>query len=169
MSYPVKAVANAMLRIAEDHGAPLSPLKLQKLVYIAHGWHLGLSGEPLVADELPEAWQYGPVFPSLYREFKEYGRGSIKTKATDVEITDKFDFKIVEPEIDYDDSYTSQLLKKVWDEYGKYGAIALSDLTHKIGTPWEQTSRTSGGIKNADIPNDLIREHYQKLIARRKA
>jgi len=44
-------------------------MKLQKLVYYAHGWHLALNNEPLI-DEQVECWQYGPVISSLFHEFK---------------------------------------------------------------------------------------------------
>ena len=165
MGYPVKAVANAILQIAEQHGASISPLKLQKLVYISHGWNLGLTGQPLIVDELAEAWQYGPVFPSLYQEFKQFGRGPIKGLATDLAIADDWNFEVVKPQIPDDDTFAWQLLRKVWNEYGKFGAIALSDLTHKAATPWDQTREKSGGIKNADIKNDLIEDHYKQLVA----
>lgn len=162
MGYPVKAVANGILRIAEEHRSAISPLKLQKLVYISHGWYLGLTGKPLISDELAEAWQYGPVFPSLYHEFKEFGRGSINQRATEFDLSSR-NFDIVEPEIPDDDKYTWALLNKVWAEYGKFTGGTLSDLTHRDNTPWEETWRNSRGVKNTDIPNELIEAHYKQL------
>ena len=164
MGYPSKAVANAFLDIAREHGATLTPLKLQKLVYIAHGWSLGLTNSPLVADEHPEAWQYGPVFPGLYHEFKEFGKGPISKKATELNFGGPgLAFDVVEPEVLHDDKLTWSLLRRVWDQYGKFGGIGLSELTHKAGTPWEQIWSQSRGIKNADIPDSLIQEHYKQL------
>lgn len=108
MGYPVKAVANAFLQIAEKHDAKLSPLKLQKLVYISHGWHLAIEGQNLVSDEFAEAWQYGPVFPSLYHEFKGAGKGAITSPATDLEIGDGpgLDVTVVTPSIPENDKAT---------------------------------------------------------------
>lgn len=167
MGHSAKAVANALLHIASEHQAQVTPLKLQKLAYIAHGWSLGLLNEPLVTDELPEAWQYGPVFPSLYHEFKEYGKGSIGKKATDLNFTGTgLQFQVEEPTIPEDDKLTWALLRKVWDQYGKYGGIALSDLTHRAGTPWEQTWNASKGVRNADISNEIIKAHYDELRAK---
>ncbi len=40
-------------------------MKLHKLLYYAAGWHLGFTGEPLFDEDI-EAWQYGPVVPSIY-------------------------------------------------------------------------------------------------------
>ncbi len=165
MGYPVKAVANALIKIAEEHGARVSPLKLQKLVYITHGWNLGLAGEPLVEDELPEAWEYGPVFPSLYHEFKDLGSQGIARQATELQLRGgKFEHS--KPKIAKDDKFSWDLLRRVWDQYGKYGAMALSDLTHREGTPWDITRKQSS-YRNADISNELIKQHYQELRAKR--
>lgn len=169
MGHSAKAIANAMLDVAREHGASVTPLKLQKLVYIAHGWSLGLTGEPLVVDQLPEAWQYGPVFPSLYHEFKEFGRGSIANKATDFNIGRGLSFDLIEPVVPEDDTYTWSLLRKVWDQYGKYGGVALSELTHRSGTPWDQTWSKSGGVKNAVIPEEVVKQHYEDLRKRSAA
>ena len=167
MGYPSKAIANAMLKIAAEHGAPVTPLKLQKLVYIAHGWSLGLTDQPLVEDELPEAWQYGPVFPSLYQEFKDFGKAAITRSASSLDFSDNGGFDLVEPKVREDDVNTWNLLRKIWDVYGKFGGVGLSDLTHREGTPWQQVYSRSGGIKNADIPNSVISAHYRDIIKQR--
>lgn len=172
MGYSAKAVANAVLQIAETSGASLSPLKLQKLVYIAHGWHLAIKDAPLVNDEFAEAWQYGPVFPSLYHEFKKFGKGSIKDRATDFSVSDgpEFDVEVVEPEIDRSDDFTWSLLNRIWETYGKHNGLTLSDLTHQSGTPWQITWSKSDGRKNADIKNEIIQSHYKELaLSRRQA
>ncbi|MGZ0189059.1 MAG: Panacea domain-containing protein, partial [Alphaproteobacteria bacterium] len=51
-------------------------MQLQKLLYFCHGWNLEIRGEPLVADSF-QAWQYGPVHPSVYREFRYFGSADI--------------------------------------------------------------------------------------------
>ncbi|WP_184090282.1 type II toxin-antitoxin system antitoxin SocA domain-containing protein [Sphingomonas xinjiangensis] len=56
-------------------------MQLLRLVYIAHGWSLGLLNEPLVNEE-PEAWQHKPVFPAVYRAFRKFGAGGISERAT---------------------------------------------------------------------------------------
>ena len=163
MGHSAKAIANAMLDVAREHGSSVTPLKLQKLVYIAHGWCLGLTGQPLVTDQLPEAWQYGPVFPSLYHEFKEFGKDPITSRATDFNIGSSLSFDLVEPSVPEEDINTWALLRRVWDQYGKYGGVALSELTHRLGTPWEQVWSSSGGVKNAVIPEAIVKAHYEQL------
>jgi uncharacterized phage-associated protein len=170
MAYPVKAVANAILEIAEKHNSELTPLKLQKLVYISHGWHLAIKDTVLVEDEYAEAWQYGPVFPSIYHEFKGAGKGSIQKRASEIELTDgpNFHIDVIEPTIPVTDEFTWSLLNKVWDSYGKYSGLTLSDVTHRKGTPWQTTWEGSGHRKNADISNDIIKTHYKHLATSRQ-
>ena len=69
--YDSGTVANHFLRLARQQGKSLTPMQLLKLVYIAHGWSLGLYGLPLVRDEI-QAWQYGPVIPNLYNRIRNY-------------------------------------------------------------------------------------------------
>lgn len=52
--------------ILEETGR-IQAIKLQKLCYLAQGWHLTWLGDPLFDDEI-KAWRYGPVVYSLYRE-----------------------------------------------------------------------------------------------------
>src|SRR5882762_236012 len=80
MAYDPKSIANVFLALAEAEGKHLTPLQLIKLVYIAHGWYLALTQKPLISEQA-EAWQYGPVIPSLYQEFKGFGNSFIKRRA----------------------------------------------------------------------------------------
>ena len=81
--YSALAVANEFLEIAERGNMGLSPMKLQKLVFLAHGWHLAIHKAPLVREGI-EAWQWGPVISDLFHEVKEIGRESIDGRITDL-------------------------------------------------------------------------------------
>ena len=162
MGYTAKAPANYFLQ----HYKGISPLKLQKLVYISHGWHLGFFDEPLVDDEYAEAWQYGPVFPSLYYEFKDFGADSIDRLAQD---SSPPNFEKIVPQIRPIDVTTPDLLSKVWDGYGKFTAVQLSSLTHAAGTPWYDTWHRNPGWRNLHIDNDAIRAHYKNLAEKLRA
>jgi uncharacterized phage-associated protein len=54
----------------------ISNLPLQKLLYLAHMYHLGEYNEPLITGQF-EAWDLGPVEPSLYHKIKAYGNQPI--------------------------------------------------------------------------------------------
>ena len=104
MSYSSKAIANLILDLDRDNGIRIDPMKLQKLVYISHGWNLAIHGKPLISDPI-QAWQYGPVIPVLYHEFKNSGRSWITDHATDVIVDeDTLDFHFVPARMDKKDS-----------------------------------------------------------------
>ena len=165
MSYSAKSIANYFLELAEKHNAELTPMKLQKLVYYAHGWNLAITQEPLINEQI-EAWSYGPVIPSLYHEFKEFGNQAIDRPAVNFDWNSQGYSQSV-PTIDKEESgekirFTRDLLNKIWAVYGEYTPFQLSNLTHEPGTPWDQVSKMYNGHlpRATDIPRDLIREYF---------
>jgi uncharacterized phage-associated protein len=162
MSYPAKSIANFFLELAKASGETLSPMKLQKLVYYAQGWYAGYTKERLIDEEV-EAWQYGPVIPSLYLEFKEFGSGAITRAAFDWKSFKRSEVPAIQ------DVNIRAFLTNVWDAYGKYTAIALSEFTHAVDGPWDQIRRAKPGIKNADIPFEMLQEHFQSAVEKTKA
>jgi len=147
MPYDARVIANYFLKLAERDGSKIFPLKMQKLVYLAHGWSLALRGEPLVKDDI-EAWKYGPVVPRLYHEFKKYGATAIKEPAT-TPVT----------EIDAD---TKALLKAVWKRYSKFTGVQLSALTHERGYAWDLTMKTASPFFTPTISNSLIADEFER-------
>lgn len=157
MTYSAKSIANQFLNLAEEKGEGLTPMKLQKLVYYAHGWYAGFTNERLIDEEI-EAWKFGPVIPSLYQEFKKYGSTAIQEKAMDF-----YNWKFIEVPPPPKDDEVNQFIKNVWNAYGKFDAITLSDMTHAVGSPWEKTFKNSKTI-NADISFELILEHFRQAV-----
>lgn len=160
MKYKPLAIANYFIDRAHLAGEHLDQLKLQKLVYLAHGWSLAIFDEPLL-DEQVQAWKFGPVFDSLWRKFTVYGRGPIRENGVEV-----VRGQISVPNVPPEDDRTRQLLEKVWEIYGEYSGVQLSKMTHEPGTPWDQTY--SNGRKR-DIPNALIRRHFLDFAQRDEA
>ena len=154
MAYSPKKIADYFLmKGAED--VNMTPMKLIKLVYIAHGWSLGLYDKTLI-NEQPQAWKFGPVIPSLYDEFKEFGNK-------------KIDKQVTENPIDNQD--LTKFLDKVWEVYGKYTGVQLSAKTHEPNTPWSKTWEKAKEYFNTfslSIPDDLIKEHYLMKIENNK-
>ena len=165
MGCSAKAVANYFLDLAEEKEEPLTPLKVQKLVYIAHGWYLALSKEALISDEYAEAWQYGPVFPSIYYEFKWFGSNKITDRAEELVSFNQLSgtWKKIIPLVPSQDKITCTFLDRIWKVYSPYNAIVLSEMTHEEGTPWSLTKEEDDKI-NAHIPNCRIKEYYEKRL-----
>ena len=148
------AIANYFIRKAADAGVPLTPMKLIKLVYIAHGWYLALAGKGLIREPI-EAWRYGPVIESLYHAFKCYGNKPLPlSAATDAVITDN----------EHED--IRRLLDRVWELYSKFTPAQLSTITHQPDTPWSQVYDPNQ--RSVIIPDELIKKHYQAKFDARK-
>jgi uncharacterized phage-associated protein len=171
MAVDALAIANYFLDLAEAAGERLTPMKLQKLVYYAHGWNLALTDAPLL-DEQVQAWSYGPVVREIYTAFKESGADPITERAVTFEPVPgagPFSFVAVKPSIDdlapEKREEIKALLDRVWEVYHGYSASQLSNMTHQMGTPWYQVwERYDGKIpKHTTIPADLIREHFKAL------
>lgn len=141
-----RAVAEQVLWLRQDIGT--TPMHVIKLVYLCHGWMLGICDRPLIV-EPAEAWRYGPVVPTVYHAYKSFGGEAIETVPTDR--SDAFDPEQIE------------LMEAVLDAYKKHTAWALSAITHQPGTPWHQVYQGGRG-EGAIIPNKLIRKHYKARI-----
>ena len=160
MAYEAKAIANYLLDLAEGSRATLNPMKIQKLVYFSHGWHLSIhDGHPLI-DEAVQAWTYGPVIPTLYHEFKRYGSGPIVSPALNMEISGT-NIRFMKPGVG--DEETMDLLANIWDVYGNMSAIQLSNLTHQHGTPWQRVYSQAPNQKGLIIPDPLIKEYFDSV------
>ena len=121
----------------------LTHLKLQKLLYFAQAAHLAIHGEPLFTDEI-QAWAFGPVVPTVYREFAKYESGLIPAEEA---ATLPDDVKL--------------FLEEVWKIFGKYSATELVNLSHSVG-PWSLLYKE--GERGTVIPNEAIKVAFEKVF-----
>ena len=154
-SYPALLIANYFIDAALKDGQPISHLKLQKLLYFAHGFALAAEDMPLL-DETVEAWRYGPVVPSVYQQFKANGSAPIE------KLVSGYEFSSLE-----EDSSVSELLEFVWSSLKGFTPYQLSEMTHLPGAPWELARKEDQrNTPNALIRNELIKtyfiQHYRK-------
>ncbi len=158
-SYSSKAVANSLITLAQEHGEQLDHMKLQKLIYFAHGFYLAFYDVPLI-DEVIEAWDYGPVIPSIYHEFKHFGANPIQrlAKAFNGE-------EFLSPLVDPNDDLANSFLQEVWRAYGEYSGIQLSNITHAVGTPWRNVrDKYDRNVLSAVIPNEEIKRYFKSQL-----
>lgn len=162
MAYDARAIANRFLDLARNEGESLSQMKLQKLVYFAHGYYLAFTELPLIEDPV-EAWKFGPVIRSLYREFARFGSDEITEPATVFDGTSLEERKIkIEDYPDFaTNEYVDGLISEVWRVYKDLSAVQLSNLTHQEGTPWAET--WDGETRYLKIPTNRIRDHFVEL------
>jgi uncharacterized phage-associated protein len=145
-AHDVRVVANELIRLSLDAGRPLTPMQIIKLVYLCHGWMLGLYGRPLVR-QVAQAWRYGPVFNDLYQALKHYGSRTVTEMIGGV-AEEKFD------------DQERDLICQVFKKYGHLTGIALSNMTHTDGSPWHVAFTNE--MQNAPISNDVIADYFAR-------
>ena len=67
-----------------------------------------------------------------------------------------------------DDDTGKRIVSFVLDKYGSQTGVYLSNLTHKVGSPWHQVrERYEGRVpRNTPIPNELIKDYFFKLVVK---
>lgn len=163
--YETKAIANAIINKAAENNERITHMKLQKLLYYTCGYYLASTDEPLI-DRTFEAWDFGPVVPSIYHEFKHLGSKPILELATDIDWESE---KYTPVAIPTENKRLNNILEFVWKNYGKYSGWQLSDMTHGEGSPWDVTRKANPGIKDADIQRSDLKKHFEKFVTKKKA
>ncbi|MGR3724513.1 Panacea domain-containing protein [Abyssibius alkaniclasticus] len=127
----------------------LSNLSIQKLVYLAHMIHLGEGHGPLVSEKF-EAWDYGPVIPSLYHELKMFGSDHVARYASlgSMEPNGKLQEDIIDYIVDL-------------GKTKKPGQLVA--LTHWRLGAWAKNYEKH--IKGLVIPNSDIEQEYKARMA----
>lgn len=136
----------------------VTPLKLQKLVYISYEKFIKLTGVKLFPETI-YAWKHGPVVEELYHAYKSAGSNTISNNEDE---DNSSTFKISEVAVPstfmriFASEHGEIALSVILDtlvEYGEKGAWELVDITHQEGTPW---SRVYSPGANKVISDDLI-------------
>lgn len=123
------------------NGNPISNLQLQKILYYIQRDSLQKYNVPAFEDRI-EAWRFGPVVPSIYYEYCEFGAMPITMNYPDssnvIDIHDReWMHRII----------LEKALQNPWE---------LVEDTHKPGGAWDQVYG-NGQEKHVVIPLDLIR------------
>ena len=118
-------------------GYPITIHKLNRLVYLAQAEAVATTGEPLFEDRI-EAWQCGPVLPSVIHAFDEQG---------DAAITEPTEHAEVKPN-------AARLIDSVAEKYGSLSAFDLITLLRRPGGAWV---RAYAPGHEAEITPDAIK------------
>ena len=75
--YDVLDIARFVINYCNDREYDISNLRLQKLLYFIQAYYLGLKNKMPLFKEDFEAWDFGPVIPCVYQEYKAFGGSNI--------------------------------------------------------------------------------------------
>jgi uncharacterized phage-associated protein len=149
---PASQVADYLIRFSQDHGDPISNLKLQKLLYYAQAWHLALYNKPLFQEKL-EAWIHGPAVRSVYGGFKDWSWNPITERPPKPDLP----------------KHVVKHLDEVMGVYGGLSAFDLERLTHSE-KPWQKARGTTprDESSSAVISHDDMRKFYRSIMNAKK-
>lgn len=155
------SVANYFIELSLKDNRPMQLLGLVKRVYIAHGFSLALLGRGLLDPRFDkvEAWKYGPVVPSVYHSFKWHRDGEIKEKTVLMERDEQGKTIFPTPMLESKDA--KAVVEMVWKRYRLFSSYDLVELTHREDTPWNLCYCPG---ENVEIPDDLTKAYYQRVI-----
>ena len=159
--FGIEVIANTFLQYDFDFDREtITPLKLQKLIYLLHGYYLAREDQSVLREYF-EAWKYGPVNSQLYHRLKHYGNKPITDYISSIDEDDPNELSVYVVSKKKSDFWP--VFNEVVDKYMPMTAIQLSSLTHKNGSPWDITySRLGEGWK---IDDSLIKRHFKKQLA----
>ena len=154
MAYPASVIAYAFVEKGIDEGQFVTQMKLQKMVYFAHGYHLAKYGEPLI-DEKFEAWKFGPVVEEIYQTYKLYGSDPIMDTFFLPKPPRVFRYKPLTDSATDAVDYTWKVTKHL-------SATQLSQWSHLDGSPWANVYDPTQSSNV--IPDDEIKAYFEKLL-----
>lgn len=158
--YDGRAIANFVLDSCDSRGRRITNLSLQKIVYFCHVWSLIHLGRPLIRHKF-EAWEFGPVMPYLYREFRNYDRAAIVGRAREIDPANG-KYRTVQYSFDPD---TESLLHSITEFYSRMRAGDLVELSHAEGGPWHKVWNHGGSVNpGMKIDDAGIVEFYSKAV-----
>jgi uncharacterized phage-associated protein len=158
-----RIVANYMLDFAEDRGVGLTNLALQKLLFFAHAISLSERKAKLVSGYF-EAWQYGPVHPTVYQSFKAAGPDAINFRAGAFDPVSR----TRKPLASLEDSATRDICERVILQFGRTSPGRLVDITHAAGGPWHYvvaSSKTGANIGLRITDEIIVERHGRQKVS----
>lgn len=135
MSYNVMDVARYIINYSNERGYAISNLKLQKILYFVQAAFLVERHEPCFYENI-EAWDFGPVVPEVYQEFKMYGSNTIPFVRNYIDLSNGI-WESKRKEYSSDVIYPDDklIINGMIDECSAYSAGQLVEITHNQD-PW---------------------------------
>lgn len=144
------SLEHASYRMCERHDG-MDHLRLQKSLYIAQMFHIGLHGQKLISTNF-YAWRYGPVSVELYYQLQGYGKSPIPHKRVwshvSLDDTDSNDLEFLD--------FISGMIRK-----SKLTTTGLTNYTHRKGGAWD-TARKFRNANAAITEKQMEREFHDR-------
>ena len=135
-------------------GREITNLLLQKVLYYVKAISELFEGKSIIMEPC-EAWKFGPVFPTVYEKYREFGKQEI--------------------EVNLSKEYVNELLTEeernivdyVINTFGIYSAWFLKDLTHHE-EPWIAARKglSEDDASRNQMDENIIKKYFGKINER---
>lgn len=150
--YNSVTVALYIVAVMNNMKLDVNMTKLQKLLYIAYGTYLAIKNCRLT-NEHPQAWPYGPVFPTTRNKLLKKDLSIIN-----ISIPELADIR--------NDIEMQQLVMLVLNGFGRKNATTLSVWSHQSGSPWDRVVSQEGFTWGERIPDEYIQEYFKSILVK---
>lgn len=172
-------------RALKSSGRLLTLLEINLLVYVAHGWILGVFDRPLIENKVDQvqAWAIGPVLINLIYLLRSFGDRPLNLYdyyallvrqsqvSTEGLLPDRDHGR--PPGLVYLENNHADVVRGldwVYETYTRYSGGQLITLTTQVDSPWALKYRRrlshlwNGGCNGVHIPDYAIRNHYRRRV-----
>lgn len=155
--YNVLDVCRYAINYSNDKDYGISNLKLQKILYFIQAYFLISTPEPCFGAKI-EAWDFGPVVPEAYREYKQFGSSNIPRISYYVvmDFDDFWNSKVKEFNDEVISDKDKKRIEAVIDRFSDYSATDLVSITHNQA-PWIDAYIPH---RNNEITPHAIKEYF---------
>lgn len=148
--YNSVVVAFYIVAWANEHKVTINLTKTQKLLYVAYGANL-IVGKDRLCNEHPQAWPYGPVFPTTRNKL-------LKANLAGITMDNELLAGVK------DDNYLKQVIQFVFEGFGNKTAGQLTAWSHRANSPWEETTHMPNFKWGNEIPDAYIYQYFAQII-----
>lgn len=158
--YKILDICSYVINYSNKKEYGVSNLKLQKLLYFIQAAFLSRAdnSEACFSARI-EAWDFGPVVPIAYHEFKHFGSSDIPNVSRFLIIQKNEPWNI--EKYNYEEGSIRNKDKKeingVIDFFSDYSAADLVEVTHNQA-PWKEAYSRG---RNTEITIEAIREYFR--------
>ena len=142
MIYKALDIAKYVVSVCYEQGAPVTNLKLQKILYFIQKDFI--KRNTLAFSDDIEAWKFGPVVPSVYYHFCHFGS---------MPITEEYKTNIFPDEVE-----NKNAIDHVIQDNYKIYPWTLVERTHKPNGAWAKTFKMGEGCFNIIKPTLIKQE-----------
>lgn len=157
--YKVLDVSRYIINYSNKKGYGISNLKLQKVLYFVQAYYL-VEKNGCCFEEKIEAWNFGPVIPVVYREFKHCGGCNIPRITyyfQRINVGDSFHIGVAKYSENVLRRSDRTIIGKIVDAFSRYSATSLVKITHSQ-QPWIEAYNRGA---SSEIYTEDIKEFFK--------